>query len=135
MLGLLDRTPAQIKRSIQLGWGGAVISALATVLFTFIITTGGTSFDHTLRLQALGSALVTASLGLGIYLRSRSAAVTLLLLFVASRIWSYIQTGSWGIPILHIIFLYCFLEGVRGTFAHHRALRSQVEPPAEPGAA
>ena len=135
MLSLFDRTPPQIRRSIQLGWGGAVISALATVLFTFIATSGGTDTDHAIRRWALTSALVTAGLGLGIYLRSRTAAVILLTSFVATRIWFYLKSGSWGVPILNIIFLYCFLEGVRGTFAYHLNAKREAGASAQAGAA
>jgi hypothetical protein len=49
-------------------------------------------------------------------------------LFLISRVWFYLQTGSLGSPLLSIIFLYCFVEGVRGAFAHHRALTSGAVP-------
>jgi hypothetical protein len=39
-----------------------------------------------------------------------------------------VKTGSLGSPLLSIIFLYCFVEGVRGTFAHHRAVVSGTVP-------
>jgi len=71
---------------------------------------------------AVASAGVTGVLGYGVYRRSRRAAVTLLVLFLISRIWFYLQTRSLGSPLLSIIFLYCFVEGVRGTFAHQRAI-------------
>ncbi len=115
----LNMTPAQVKRSIQLGWGGAALSAIATLLFTFILSTAA---DTPLIVWAVASAAVTGALGYGVYRRSRRAAVTLLVLFVISRIWFYLQAGSLGSPLLSIIFLYCFVEGVRGTFAYHRAI-------------
>ncbi len=115
----LNMTPAQIKRSIQLGWGGAALSAIATLLFTFIISSVA---DTPLIVWAVASAAVTGALGYGVYRRSRRAAVTLLVLFLVARVWFYLQTGSLGSPLLSIIFLYCFVEGVRGTFAHHRAI-------------
>jgi hypothetical protein len=115
----LNMTPAQIKRSIQLGWGGAALSAIATLVFTFIVSSAA---NTPLIVWAVASAAVTGVLGYGIYRRSRRAAVTLLVLFLMSRIWFYLQTRSLGSPLLSIIFLYCFVEGVRGTFAHHRAI-------------
>jgi len=115
----LNMTPAQIKRSVQLGWGGAALSAITTLLFTFIIWTVA---DTALITWAVASAAGTAALGYSVYRRSRTAAVILLALFLVSRVWSYLQTGSLGVPLLSIIFLYCFVEGVRGTFAHHRAV-------------
>ncbi len=115
----LNMTPAQIKRSIQLGWGGAALSAIATLLFTFVMSSVA---NTPLIVWAVASAAVTGALGYGVYRRSRRAAVTLLVLFLISRVWFYMQTGSLGSPLLSIIFLYCFVEGVRGTFAHHRAI-------------
>jgi len=115
----LNMTPAKITRSIRLGWGGAALSAIATLLFTFIFSSVA---RPPLIVWAVASALITAALGYGVYRRSRAAAVTLLVLFLVSRVWYYLQTGSLGSPLLSIIFLYCFVEGVRGTFAHHNAL-------------
>ena len=123
----LNMTPAQIKRSIQLGWGAAAISAMTTILFTFFFTRAGL-LDRPLVVWAISSALVTALLGYGVYRRSRRAAITLLVMFLISRIWFYVQTGSLGSPLLSIIFLYCFVEGVRGTFADHRSAARGVEP-------
>jgi hypothetical protein len=115
----LNMTPAQIKRSLQLGWGGAALSAIATLVFTFIMLRAA---NTPLVVWAVASAAVTGALGYGVYRRSRRAAVTLLVLFLISRVWYYLKTGSFGSPLLSIIFLYCFVEGVRGTFAHHRAI-------------
>jgi high-affinity Fe2+/Pb2+ permease len=123
----LNMTPAQIKRSIQLGWGAAAISAVTTILFTFFFTRVGL-LDRPLVVWAISSALVTALLGYGVYRRSRRAAITLLVMFLISRIWFYVQTGSLGSPLLSIIFLYCFVEGVRGTRADHRSVAKGVEP-------
>jgi uncharacterized membrane protein YccC len=119
----LNMTPAQIKRSIQLGWGGAALSAIATLVFTFIMSSAA---NTPLIVWAVASALVTGALGYGVYRRSRRAAVTLLVLFLISRIWLYLQTRSLGSPLLSIIFLYCFVEGVRGTLAHHRAITARA---------
>jgi len=115
----LNMTPAQITRSIRLGWGGAALSAIATLLFTFIMSSVA---DTPLIVWAVASAALTGALGYGVYRRSRRAAVTLLVLFLISRVWFYLQTRSLGSPLLSIIFLYCLVEGVRGTFAHHQAL-------------
>ena len=123
----LNMTPAQIKRSIQLGWGAAAISVVTTTLFTLFFTRAGL-LDRPLVVWAISSALVTALLGYGVYRRSRRAAITLLVMFLISRIWFYVQTGSLGSPLLSIIFLYCFVEGVRGTLAHHRSVARGVEP-------
>ncbi|SRR5260370_37556965 len=117
----LNMTPAQITRSIRLGWGGAALSAIATLLFTFIISSVA---DTPIIIWAVSSAVVTAVLGYAVYRRSRRAAVTLLVLFLISRVWYYLQTRSLGSPLLSIIFLYCFVEGVRGAFAYRRALTS-----------
>ena len=115
----LNMTPAQVTRSIRVGWGGAALSAIATLLFTFIMSSVA---DTPLIVWAVASAAVTGALGYGVYRRSRRAAVTLLVLFLISRVWFYLQTGSLGSPLLSIIFLYCLVEGMRGTFAHHQAL-------------
>lgn len=79
----LNMTPAQIKRSIQLGWGGAALSAIATLLFTYIVSSVS---DTQLIIWAVASAVVTAALGYGVYRRSRGAAVALLVLFLSSRL-------------------------------------------------
>ena len=122
----LNMTPAQIKRSVQLGWGAAALSAVTTLLFTLFFTRAGL-LDPPLIVWAVSSAVVTAALGYGVYRRSPKAAVTLLVMFLVSRVWYYLQTQSLGSPVLSIIFLYCFIEGVRGTLAHQRAAVKAVD--------
>jgi hypothetical protein len=122
----LNMTSAQITRSIRLGWGGAALSAVATLFLTFIFAT---AVAAPLVVWALASAAVTAALGYGVYRRSRWAAVTLLVMFVISRVWYYVQTGALGSPLLSIIFLYCFVEGVRGTLAHRRVVAGGTTSP------
>jgi hypothetical protein len=117
----LDMTSAQIDRAIRLGWGGAFLSAFATVLFALILGIGAPPSSPVLPM-AIASALITAALGYGVYLRRPSAALTLLTLFVMGRVITYVTAKSIGSPLLTIIFLYCFVEGVRGTLAHRRAL-------------
>ena len=97
----LDMTPAQIKRSIQLGWGAAAISAVTTLLFTLYFGRVGV-LETPLIIWAVSSALVTALLGYGVYRRNTRAALTLLVIFIASRIWFYLQTKSLGSPLLSI---------------------------------
>jgi uncharacterized membrane protein YfcA len=103
-----------------------VLSAVTTILFTFVFSRLG-ALDRPLVVWAIGSALVTAVLGYGVYRRSPRAAITLLIMFLVSRVWFYMQTGSLGSPLLSIIFLYCFVEGVRGTLAHRRAVSRTVD--------
>lgn len=63
-------------------------------------------------------AVVFAGLGFGIRSMSRVAAVGALVLYLVERI---VMAASNGLnPIMLVVVVTCFAQGVRGTFAFHK---------------
>lgn len=66
----------------------------------------------------------------GVYRKSRVSSVLLLLYFVSSKIYLWIDASALiGVPMA-LVFGFFFFQGVRGTFAYHR-LRAESTPSIE----
>jgi hypothetical protein len=77
-------------------------------------------------LNVFGS-LIGGALSFGIYRKSRICAAALLGYFLFWKIVFFLRdgfifSGLWT----GLVFLYCFIEGVRGTFEWHSLKREQV---------
>lgn len=77
---------------------------------------------------------VAVMLGLawGVHRRSRTAAVLLLLTFVAARFALAVDTGRVPFPVLSLVLVWFFARAIQGAFVHHRLLR-QADPGHRPG--
>lgn len=100
------------------GCWAALISAALTALFAiasylgFVVIAG-------IDMYAIIDSILLSLLAIGIWRMSRSAAVIGLLYFVVSKIFLISQIGI-NNPILLVIFILFFVNGVRGTFAYQR---------------
>ncbi len=61
-----------------------------------------------------------AAIGLGIWKHSRTAAVAGLALYLLERIVQMTAGAPAGTLVISVIFLLCYANAVRGTFAWHR---------------
>lgn len=61
----------------------------------------------------------------GIYKKSRTCAVLMLLLFAANKVIMWFESGSVsGLPV-SLIFLYFYFMGVVGTFQYHKIIKQK----------
>lgn len=117
-------------KHIKGAWVIGFLSAGVTLLVTVLAVSGVSilaemGFDW----WALLDVAILVGLSIGVYRKSRIAAVLLLTYFVASKIYMWATLGSVrGVP-LALAFGYFFVQGIRGTFAYH-ALPPEAEPPA-----
>ncbi|MBF0540397.1 MAG: hypothetical protein HQK91_02965 [Nitrospirae bacterium] len=68
--------------------------------------------------------LLIFGLTFGIYKKSRSCALAMLIYFLVSKIYIIYQTGKFQGGFLAVLFIYFFYRGVRGTFNYHQAAKS-----------
>ena len=118
-------------KKIRFAWVAALISASITLIASLLAMRG----SPVLGLTVLSLVDVALLLGLafGIWRKSRTCAVIMLLYFVASKILQFSDpTGSLSqaarvgsIPMT-LIFLYLYWQGVAGTFAFHRLQRDST---------
>ena len=126
-----------LKR-IKIAWVAGVVSSLMTLVVSLLpllgVSIAGFSLSGIL-LNILG-ALFVGALAFGIYRKSRICAAVLFgyfffwkLIFVLK--YGFILSGLWT----GIIFLYCFMQGVRGTFEWHSLEKERPNKSLPPTAA
>ena len=119
---IIDVPPTTLKK-IKGAWVAGLISGCITLLVT-MLAISGTSILGFDAWNFMDVALVFG-LTYGIYKKSRVCAVLMLAYFVASKIFMAIEGCPRGGIILSLVFAYYFAQGISGTFAYHRLLKSQ----------
>src|SRR5215472_6316111 len=79
--------------------------------------------------MALLDAVIFAVAGWRIYKMSRAWAVTGMVLYLLEVVYALTQ-GRFS--VLAVVFLFAFLNAIRGTFAFHRYVEQGTEPAARP---
>jgi len=114
--------PEQIAKKIKRGWIAAIISGLMTMgVMLVAINTGvlNSLFDVWTSIDVI----LIFGLALGIYKKSRIAATTMFLYFLASKIWIIAETGKPGGLVMAMIFLYFYFQAMVGTFQYHNLVK------------
>jgi hypothetical protein len=113
--------PDAVLKKIRNAWIAAAISAGITLSFVFLAISG-TSIAGVSAWEFLDVALA-AGLAFGIYKKSRTCAVAMLVYFIISRVLVISETGKLGSIVIALAFLYFFVQGVIGTFAYHKHIK------------
>ena len=69
-------------------------------------------------------AAIFLVLAIAVFRYSRAAAFLLVLLYAAGRVSVFMRTGGYQYLIAGLIFLYFYVNAVRGTFAYHSIMRA-----------
>lgn len=110
--------PVEVAKKIRNGWVAACISGTLTLVVTLIAMSGTAILSFSA--WSLIDVAVIFGLAFGIYRKSRTCAVLMLVFFVASKIFMMVQSGKPSGLLLAIVFFYYFWQAVMGTFAYHR---------------
>lgn len=113
--------PEEVLKQIKTAWVAALFSACATLVFT-VLAISGTEIAGFSAWQLFDVALVVA-MAIGIYLKSRVAAVLMFVYFVGSKIIFMVQTGAPSGLLMGLIFSYFFWQGISGTFAYQKIMQ------------
>jgi serine/threonine-protein kinase len=121
-------------RRIKIAWVAGVISASMTLIVALLPFFGVSilGFNQTGVVLNILGALFVGALAFGISRKSRVCAVVLFGYFLFWKVvfilqYGFILSGLWT----GFIFLYCFLEGIVGTFSWHK-LKKQLDTSLEP---
>jgi hypothetical protein len=120
--------PEEIRKKIKNGWVAAIISAAFTLVITLLaMSRAGSVGAAPLELASIQLVDVALLLGLafGVYKKSRTCAVLLLIYFVASKIIIAMEGGKAGGTIMGLVFIYFYGQAVVGTFAYHKLKKRQ----------
>ncbi|NER50910.1 MAG: hypothetical protein F6J92_30415 [Symploca sp. SIO1A3] len=116
----------KINGQIKAGWLAACVVGVG-ICFFVLLSLLNSGFDSLIGLESLIDVVLIFGLAFGIYKKSRIAAVIMFIYYVVSRIYIWLEFGQLSIssiPII-IVFIGCFVEGIRGTFAYHRLMQSK----------
>lgn len=113
------------EKLISFGFGAAIFSASVTLIFSVASLFGYDLIG--LGASGLLDAIIVFSLAYGIYKKSRICAVIVFFYFVLSKIVLLVEfdgkhTGA--TIFVAILFGFYFFQGIRGTFAYHRLIKS-----------
>lgn len=120
--------PADVLKKIKNGWVAGCISGGLTLVVLFAMS--GAELPGIDAWMLVDVALIFG-LTFGIYRKSRTCAVIMLVYYLVSKILIMIETGKPGGLFMSVLFAYFFWQGVSGTFAYHRFLREASPAAAE----
>lgn len=109
--------PPEIARKIRNGWVAGAVSVAFTLVFVVISLVG----TPIMGIDAWGSidAALMAGLSYGVFRKSRTCAIVLLLFFALNKVLMWVEMGTvTGLP-LALVFFWFFYQGVVGTFQFH----------------
>lgn len=116
--------PEKILKQIKNGWVAALISAGFTLVVTLLAVMGTSLFGFTL--WSLFDVGLILGLAFGIYKKSRTCAVLMLVYFIASKILIFLEsTQATGI-VIALVFAYYYWQAVLGTFAYHQHIKNSA---------
>lgn len=119
--------PDDVLKHIKNAWVVGTISGVFTLAVTLFAIFGHSILGYSA--WELTDVALIFGLTFGIYKKSRTCAVLMLIYFIAAKIYLITQTGKPSGLVMAVIFAYYFAMGVKGTFEYHRILkahRSQV---------
>jgi Ca2+/Na+ antiporter len=104
-------------RKIKTAWVAAIVTGVVTLAAT-VVSVADTQLGDVSGWNFIDVVLIFG-LAFGIYKKSRLCALIMLLYFILGKIAMWTVSPSLiGLPVT-ILFLYCFVQGVIGTFQYH----------------
>ena len=112
-------------RKVKVAWVAAVVTGVVTLAAT-VVSVIGDQVNGVSGWNFIDVVLIFA-LAFGIYKKSRVCALVTLVYYVLGKITMWTVSPSLGGLPATILFLYCFVQGVIGTFQYHRLVTMPQE--------
>jgi serine/threonine-protein kinase len=116
--------PEEVRKQIKYAWVAASISGLFTLTFALLAISGTSLFGYSA--WELVDAALVFGLAFGIYKKSRICAVVTFAYFIGSKIYMMVEAGQPNGIVLGMVFAFFYYQGVMGTFAYHKIVRSRA---------
>ncbi|SRR5712692_487560 len=117
--------PMEVLKKIRNAWIAGVISGCLTLVVT-LVAMGGTSILGYSAWELVDVALVFG-LTFGIYKKSRTCAILMLVYFAYSKFILLVENpGKTSGIVMAVIFIYFYALGVVGTFQYHKLARAHA---------
>jgi lysylphosphatidylglycerol synthetase-like protein (DUF2156 family) len=107
--------PPEIAKHIKNAWVAACIFGAITLVVALLAIAWTRLIDVAL----------IFGLALGIYKKSRTCAILMLVYFIVSNIMLYHKNSDPSRIVMAVIFIYYFWFGIVGTFRYHTFIREQ----------
>ena len=116
--------PEEALKKIKNAWIAGLVSIGLTVVLT-LISMSGTDIMG-LDAWAFVDVFLMLIFVFGIYKKSRTCAILMLLLFAANKVLMWMEAGvASGLP-LALVFLWFYTQGVIGTFQYHSHIKKHA---------
>jgi serine/threonine-protein kinase len=112
--------PDKVLKKIRAAWIACLVSAAMTVLMIVVAMTTGRSSIGPQGPIDLVDVVFVLGMAFGISRKSRVCAVLMLVYFAFSKYLMIRASGQVSGLGLGLVFLYFYVQGVIGTFEHHR---------------
>jgi hypothetical protein len=125
--GPVDDDPALADplKQIKQAWIAGVISGIVTLVVTIIAAGGNDILGLGFSAYNYLDVILIFGLSAGIYYKSRTCALMMLLYFVGSKIFIWLELGKPSGMVGAVFFGYYFLMGTFGTFTY-RSIKAGV---------
>ncbi len=110
--------PQNIAKKIKTAWVMGIVSGTVTLC----ISLSSMAFGKVMGMDGWSviDAIIIFGLAYGIFKKSRICAASMVIYFIASKIYMILENKTaTGVP-LAIVCLYFYIQGVVGTFAYHK---------------
>ena len=121
-----ESVPEDVRKQIKQAWAAGLVSAAITLLVTLLAMSGIKIMSFS-AWELIDVALILG-LTYGIYRKSRACALLMLVYFLISKALLFAQDSKPNGIVMSLIFGYCYVQGVRGTFAYHKHIRQALAP-------
>jgi hypothetical protein len=118
----VPKVPMEILKKIKNAWGAALFSAGITLVFTLVAMSGTKMLNFSA--WQLIDVILILGLAFGIYKKSRTCAVLLLIYFIGAKLLMFAESGAISSIPMALVFGYFYWQGVSGTFAYHKFIKS-----------
>ena len=118
--------PEEILKKIKHGWIAALFSAAMTLGAT-LLAMSGTEVLGFSAWELFDVALILI-LAFGIYKKSRTCAVLMLVYFISAKIILMMETGKPSGLVVGLLFAIFYWQAVVGTFAFHKLKKEHGAP-------
>ncbi|MBL8277757.1 MAG: hypothetical protein JNL93_13735 [Pelomonas sp.] len=116
--------PPDIAKKIKSAWVAGCISGAVTLAVTLLAMAGTQTMGFS-AWSLLDVALIFG-LSFGIYKKSRTCAVVMLVYFVTSKIILMMEARAASGLLVALVFGYFYVQGILGIFAFHKFKAAQA---------
>lgn len=116
--------PPEVLKKIKNAWIAGIVSGCVTLAVTLLAISGNPVLGYSA--WELLDVVLIFGLTFGIYRKSRTCALSMLVYFVISKVLLMLDGAKPTGIVMSVIFIYFYALGVAGTFQYHKLVRERA---------